>query len=94
MHPTFQGGIHLPGNRYRTETSRFINLSIPQYCYIPMKQHPGAPAKPVVRAGAMVREGQIIGEAQGSSGANVHASVPGRVVDVIQNSEGKKKLRS
>jgi len=93
MHPTFKGGAHLPGMKHLTADAEFKNLPIPQYCYISMQQHTGAPARPVVKAGATVEEGQVIGVADGPLGANVHASVPGKVVDIIDMPGVKKKQR-
>ncbi len=48
---------------------------------IELRQHVGAPCKPVVEVGAEVKKGQLIAEPQGL-GANIHASVYGKVVDV------------
>lgn len=50
---------------------------------IPMKQHLGAPARPVVKEGDRVTEGQLIGEIPGDAlSARVHASIPGYVMSV------------
>jgi len=55
----------------------------PGKVYIPLKQHIGAAAQPVVRAGEMVERGQLIGAIpEGQLGAAVHASISGRVRDV------------
>ncbi len=81
---TFSGGIHPSGKKHITAGKVFSNLSIPQVCYIPMQQHIGKPARPVVAAGDVVSEGQLIGAADGHISANVHASVPGKVVDIVE----------
>jgi electron transport complex protein RnfC len=47
-----------------------------------MVQHTGAPAKPAVAIGAVVRKGQKIGEAQGAVSAPVHASISGKVTAI------------
>ncbi len=50
---------------------------------IPLQQHLGKPAVPVVRAGDRVREGDLVGEIpEGALGARVHASIDGEVVSV------------
>ncbi|NLL18070.1 MAG: 4Fe-4S dicluster domain-containing protein [Clostridia bacterium] len=50
---------------------------------IPMKQHIGAPARPVVAVGERVERGQMIGEIPaGSMGAMVHASIDGVVREI------------
>jgi electron transport complex protein RnfC len=50
---------------------------------IPLVQHPGGRAYPVVSIGETVREGTLIGRGQGAGSANIHASVPGRVVKMV-----------
>jgi len=58
----------------------------PERVVIPLAQHIGAPAVPVVRAGESVRAGQLIGEIpDGKLGARVHASISGRVESVGEN---------
>ncbi|MDR1650724.1 MAG: SLBB domain-containing protein [Synergistaceae bacterium] len=49
---------------------------------IPLKQHIGAPAKPLVEAGDRVSAGQRIADADGHVSANIHASVDGVVTEV------------
>ncbi|HOU53094.1 MAG TPA: SLBB domain-containing protein [Myxococcota bacterium] len=52
---------------------------------IPLRQHVGAPARPVVRPGQRVHRGDLIAEAPSEGlGARVHASVSG-VVRVVQD---------
>ncbi len=62
---------------------QIVALRDPWMVRIPLKQHVGAPAEPVVRAGETVRAGQVIGEIpEGKLGARVHASIGGVVRDV------------
>jgi len=50
---------------------------------IPLSQHTGKPARPVVKEGATVAEGQLIGDAEADSiSAKVHASISGVVTSV------------
>jgi len=50
---------------------------------IPLQQHIGQPALPVVRAGDRVKKGDLIGEIpEGALGARVHASIDGIVESV------------
>ncbi|MEK7671236.1 MAG: electron transport complex protein RnfC, partial [Bacteroidota bacterium] len=47
---------------------------------IPLTQHVGNPATPIVRIGDSVKKGQCIGEIpDGKLGARVHASIDGKV---------------
>jgi Na+-translocating ferredoxin:NAD+ oxidoreductase RnfC subunit len=53
---------------------------------IPLKQHLGKPAVPVVQAGDRVKKGDLIGEIpEGALGARVHASIDGKVESVGEN---------
>ena len=49
---------------------------------IPLSQHIGAPASPLVKKGDRVLVGQLIGEAAGFISANVHSSVSGTVKNI------------
>ncbi len=49
---------------------------------IPLLQHVGRPARPVVYPGDYVRTGQLIGEADGDLSANVHSSISGTVISI------------
>ena len=50
---------------------------------IPLQQHLGKPARPVVQAGQRVKKGDLIGEIpEGALGARVHASIAGTVESV------------
>ncbi|KNZ42480.1 4Fe-4S dicluster domain-containing protein [Acetobacterium bakii] len=54
---------------------------------IPLKQHIGALARPVVEKGMMVSEGTLIGEiANGKLGACIHASISGIITAVANES--------
>ena len=86
MRMSFKGGIHPPENKKAAEGKKFVNLSIPQLCYIPMQQHIGSPAEPIVEVGNTVTEGQLIGKASGFVSSNIHASIPGKVVEITENS--------
>ena len=53
---------------------------------IPLSQHIGAPALPVVTRGEVVRAGQLIGEIpEGKLGARIHASIDGVVAEVDEH---------
>jgi Na+-translocating ferredoxin:NAD+ oxidoreductase RnfC subunit len=55
----------------------------PEKVTILLKQHTGAPATPVVRAGDLVSRGQLIADIpEGALGARIHASVDGKVEQV------------
>jgi Na+-translocating ferredoxin:NAD+ oxidoreductase RnfC subunit len=55
----------------------------PSRVVIPLKQHAGVPAEPAVKVGQRVALGETIGRIPaGKTGANVHASIAGRVTAV------------
>ncbi|MGD9315614.1 MAG: 4Fe-4S dicluster domain-containing protein [Anaerolineae bacterium] len=59
----------------------------PKRVSIPLQQHIGAPARPVVGAGDKVSVGDLIAEIpQDALGANIHASIAGRVRSVDEAS--------
>lgn len=63
----------------------------PERVVLPLKQHLGAPAKAVVKAGDRVQRGDLIGEIpEKALGARVHASISGRVVRVDEAIEIEK----
>ncbi len=76
------GGVHPKENKHYTKEYSIENFHLPQKVIIPLSQHLGKPAKPVVNKGDLVTEGQLIGEKDGMFSANVHASIPGKVLDV------------
>lgn len=85
-------GIHPDDYKYFTSKKEIQNTDIPNIVYIPTIQHLGAPAKIIVNIGQHVEEGQIIAEADGFISANVHSSIPGRVIGIEKRyiSIGKK----
>ncbi|MDO4542911.1 MAG: 4Fe-4S dicluster domain-containing protein [Clostridia bacterium] len=54
---------------------------------IPLRQHIGAPSEPIVQEGSMVSEGDLIAMIpEKALGANIHASISGRVVKISADS--------
>jgi electron transport complex protein RnfC len=54
-------------------------MDAPKTVTIPMSMHIGAPARPVVQVGDLVKVGTLIAEAGGAVSAPIHASVSGKV---------------
>lgn len=82
-------GVKVPHLK-NTADSKSLRMPCPQIVTIPVSQHIGAPAKPIVKAGDSVLVGQLIAEADGFVSAPVHASVSGVVkkIEDIQLSNG------
>ncbi len=76
-----QGGIHPPENKMAKDAP-IKPLGVPQKVSITLSQHLGAPARPVVKKGDMVKVGTLIAEAGGFISANIHSSVSGKVVKI------------
>lgn len=82
MLKTFKkGGVHPPDNKISKDAAIEI-FPVPEFAYISLCQHLGAPAKPIVNKGDKVKVGDMIAEASGFISANIHSSVSG-VVDKI-----------
>ncbi len=79
--PSFVGGIH-PADRKLTRDSEIQDIAPSGTLVIPLSQHIGAPAKPVVEEGDEVKRGEKIGEAQGFVSSPVHASTSGEVAKI------------
>jgi len=79
---TFKGGIHPPYRKEYSNQKAIERSENPKVVYIPIQQHIGAPAKPIVEVGDLVKVGQKIGEQQGFVSCNVHSSVSGKVIAI------------
>lgn len=80
MLKTFRiGGVHPPENKL-SASEKIQTLPVPEQVTIPLSQHIGAPATPVVQKGDTVKAGQLIAQANGFVSANIHSSVSGTVV--------------
>lgn len=84
-----KGGLHI--QKYKLSAAKKTeNMELPDYVYVPVKQHIGAPAKLVVSKGDKVLAGNLLAEADGVISANVHAPVSGEVMKIedIDNPQG------
>lgn len=82
MLKTFKiGGVHPPENKL-SAGEKIKTLPIPAQVIIPLGQHIGAPATPIVQKGDVVKAGQLIAQATGFVSANIHSSVSGTVTAI------------
>ncbi len=79
---SFRGGVHPAGRKEATEALPVIDARLPERVVLPMAQHIGAPATPIVKVGDLVKKGQKVGEAAGPVSVPVHASISGKVTAV------------
>lgn len=82
--PTMHGGLRLNSNKQRSTRSALRILEAPTQVVLPLDQHTGAPAIPVVQVGDRVLRGQPIGQPQGEISAWLHATVTGHVRAIEQ----------
>ncbi|WP_308540214.1 electron transport complex subunit RsxC [uncultured Murdochiella sp.] len=80
---TFRGGVHFEDYKALSNGAELQVMPAPDVITLPMSQHIGAPAKPIVKKGDHVDVGQKIAEAGGFVSAVVHSSVSGEVQDII-----------
>ena len=76
---SFRHGIHPRGNKHHTEHLPVARMPFVDRYLMPLSQHAGAPARPVVRAGERVTRGQVIAEPGGFVSSTLHSPVTGRV---------------
>lgn len=83
------GGIH-PSDMKLTAAMSLRQAEIPAQVVIPLTQHIGKPAKPVVAKGDAVKVGTLIAKADGYISANIHSSVSGTVkkIDDMPTGDG------
>lgn len=81
----FKGGIHPPEYKELSKDSAVESVPLPEKVILPLSQHIGAPAKPVVKPKDRVVKGQLIAEACAFVSANLHSPVCGTVVSISRN---------
>ena len=85
--PTFDlgklhGGLRLPAHKTESTSGPISELPVPAQIVLPISQHAGDPAQPIVGVGERVLRGQLIAEPDDGLGAPVHASTSGKVVAI------------
>lgn len=76
---TFKHGVHPPENKDETNKLPIRQFPFAPVIILPMTQHIGKPALPVVREGQEVARGQLVGRADGYMSVPMHAPVSGTV---------------
>tara|TARA_R110001592_G_scaffold363323_1_gene683917 strand:- start:9030 stop:11054 length:2025 start_codon:yes stop_codon:yes gene_type:complete len=78
----FHGGIHPPENKELSLARPIRDAGIPPELVLPLSQHIGAPASPVVAVGERVLKGQMIAEPLGFVSVPVHAPASGTITAI------------
>jgi electron transport complex protein RnfC len=78
----FHGGIHPPENKLQSLGQPITDAGVPAELVLPVSQHIGAPAEPVVTVGDRVLKGQIIALPKGFVSIPKHAPSSGTVTAI------------
>ncbi|MBU0468522.1 MAG: electron transport complex subunit RsxC [Candidatus Omnitrophica bacterium] len=86
------GGVH-PCDNKLSASKQIEPVVLPATVTIPLSQHIGAPATPIVKPLDIVKVGQLIAKASGFVSANIHSSVSGTVkkIDNVPDTCGYKR---
>jgi electron transport complex protein RnfC len=81
----FGGGIELPPHKAVSLAQPLVKADLPDVIKLPLCQHSGLSALPLVHVGEHVLKGQLIAQAQGSINAPVHASTSGTIKEITDH---------
>jgi electron transport complex protein RnfC len=81
----FHGGVTLRQHKKETTQHHVQPAAVPKRLILPLHQHIGHPAEPVVGIGDKVFKSQLIARAVSDISAAVHASSSGTVVDICDH---------
>ena len=76
------GGLRLEAHKRESTRQPIIEAPLPQQLVVPIQQHAGEPAQPIVDVGERVLKGQVIAEPDGEMGVPIHAASSGTVVAI------------
>jgi electron transport complex protein RnfC len=79
---TFRHGVHPPEHKALTAAVPVRRLPFPKEVVLPVRQHAGKPATPIVTAGQRVERGDLVAEPDGWVSSPIHASASGEVLSV------------
>ena len=88
-----KGGIHPPEDKYSSDKAIEV-LPVPANVKVPISQHIGIPAVPVVERGGHVKKGQVIAKTGGFVSANIHATASGKIAKISEemDSSGYRRM--
>ncbi len=72
-------GVHPDDHKRPAADVPLRFLPTPERIYMPLHQHVGGAARPIVLVGQKILKGQVLAEAQGNISAPIHAPVSGTV---------------
>ncbi len=91
IRPSFQHGVH-PAQHKDTRDAPIKRLPFAERLVVPLAQHIGKPAKPIVHRGQEVVRGEPIAVADGFVSVPVHAPATGRIkgIELVPTARGPK----
>jgi len=75
-------GVHPDDHKRPAADAPLRTLPLPDRLYMPLQQHVGGAARPIVLVGNKVLKGQLIAEPQGNVSAPIHAPTSGTIVGI------------
>ncbi len=78
----FPGGVHPPENKHQSTGEPIGSIPLAEDLVVPLNQHVGGTAIPLVQLGEYVMKGQKIAEADGLISCPVHAPSSGKVMAI------------
>ena len=77
----FLNGIHVPHRKHTVDQSA-VRMPIPKTITLPMSMHIGAPARPIVKFGDLVKVGTPVAEAGGAVSSPIFSGISGKVAKI------------
>lgn len=81
----FYGGVHPPTFKTITSDRPIKRAYIPKRVTMPLSQHTGSPAEPIVAVGDSVKVGTLIAKSTGFISSPIHASISGKVTKIAHS---------
>ncbi len=79
---SIRGGVHPDDQKGLSNELAIEKMPLPNLLRIPLQQHIGAPAEPIVAKGDNVKKGQLLAVGRGSVSAAIHAPTSGRIIAI------------
>ncbi len=77
-----RGGVHPSENKQSTAGNQITKVPLASRLFIPLQQHIGTPAEPIVKHGDKIGKGQLLANARGLISAAIHAPTSGTVIAI------------
>ena len=81
----FHGGLKLDGHKSMSMHEPVVEAGIPPRLVLPLQQHIGSPAEPIVKVGDTVLKNQMIAQASDYVSVPIHAPSSGKIVAIEEH---------